>query len=374
MIRQGRRGARIRLSAALSAAAALLIPAASEATIYAPPGQPGPALSLPQAELDAALTCTGGVAGASRAPVLLVPGTAENPKSEFSWSWEPALTKVGVPWCAVALPNDATGDIQTSAEYVVSAIRTMYSRAGRRIAIVGHSQGGMLPRWVLRFWPDTRAMVDDLVGLAPSNHGTLSAIPFCQTPCPASFRQQTAGSEFTKALNSYQETFPGISYTVVYTHTDEVVTPNSDDSGSSPVHGGGGEIANVPIQQVCPLDLNEHLGVGSHDPVAYALAIDAIGHAGPAEPSRISSSVCNQTLMPGVNPVTFPANEAAFSASIASAIANADQVSSEPPLRCYVTASCPSSAAATAHAKRPKKCRKGKHRKHRKCRKKHKKK
>ena len=30
----------------------------------------------------------------------------------------------------------------------------------------------MIPRWALRFWPDTRVMVDHVVGLSPSNHGT----------------------------------------------------------------------------------------------------------------------------------------------------------------------------------------------------------
>ena len=371
-----------RLLAATLATAALLLPAAAQAVTYAPPDQPGPALSVPQGELDGALTCTGGISGASPAPVLLVPGTAENPRAEFSWTWQPALDELGIPWCAVALPADATGDIQTSAEYVVNAIRTMYSRAGRRIAIVGHSQGGMLPRWVLRFWPETRGMVDDLVGLAPSNHGTLSAIPVCVTVCPASFRQQAAGSEFVKALNSYRETFPGISYTVVYTHTDEVVTPNLDDNGSSPVHGGGGEISNVAIQQICPLDVNEHLGVGTHDPVAYALAIDALDHPGPADRSRVPSSVCTQLAMPGVDPATVAAHVADFAASIAAAIAGAEQVPAEPPLRCYVTASCPPSgavagtqSASTTKAKCKRKRKRG-HRavasKRRHCKKRHK--
>jgi triacylglycerol esterase/lipase EstA (alpha/beta hydrolase family) len=238
----------MRALAAAAACAALLLAASAQAITYAPPDQPGPPLSVPQAELDAALSCTDGIAGSSSTPVLLVHGTAENPNAEFSWNWEPALNKLGIPWCTVALPDNGMDDVQTAAEYVVNAVRTMYQRAGRKIAIVGHSQGGMLPRWALRFWPGTRSMVDDLVGLAPSNHGTLSAIPFCLVACPASFHQQKAGSQFIQALNSYQETFPGISYTVVYTHTDEVVTPNLSDSGSSSLHGGGGEISNVAIQ------------------------------------------------------------------------------------------------------------------------------
>jgi triacylglycerol esterase/lipase EstA (alpha/beta hydrolase family) len=319
-------------------AIALLAPASASAITYAPPNQPGPPLSVPQQQLDSALTCKGNLA--SRTPVLLVHGTAENPQTEFTWNWEPALDALGIPWCTVALPQNGTGDIQTAAEYVVNAIRTVHARAGRRIDVVGHSQGGMLPRWVLRFWPDTRAMIDDLVGLSPSNHGTFTAVPVCVAVCPASFLQQKAGSQFIKALNSYQETFPGISYTVAYTHTDEVVTPNFSENGSSSLHGGGGQISNVAVQQICPLDVNEHLGMGTYDPVAYALALDAIEHPGPADPDRIPPSVCHQLLMPGVNPATFAADEAQFAAAVAKAIATAQFVPKEPPLRCYVTASC----------------------------------
>jgi hypothetical protein len=150
-----------------------------------------------------------------------------------------------------------------------------------------------------------------------------------------------------------------------------VVTPNLDENGSSSLHGGGGDISNVAIQQVCPLDVNEHLGVGTYDPVAYALAIDALDHAGPADHSRIPASVCTQLLMPGVNPATFPTEGAQFSAELASAIAGAPQLSAEPPLRCYVTASC---AAAATRATTPKKCKKGKHLKRGKCVRKRKKK
>lgn len=131
-------------------AASLLVPAAAGAVTYAPVDQPGPALSVPQDKLDASLECSGNLA-AGPAPVLLVPGTGSNPHSNFSWNWEPALTGLGISWCAVTLPGNALGDVQVAGEYVVNGIRTMYQRAGRRISIIGHSQGGMLPRWPLRF-------------------------------------------------------------------------------------------------------------------------------------------------------------------------------------------------------------------------------
>jgi hypothetical protein len=347
------------------ATAALLAPASADAITYAPVDQPGPPLSVPQDKLDASLLCTGSVAGATRAPVLLVPGTGGDPQQNFEWSWEPSLNKLGIPWCTVTLPDHTQGDIQIAGEYVVNAIRTMYTRAGRRISIIGHSQGGMLPRWPLRFWPDTRAMVDDDIGLAASNHGTTGAQLVCSSSCSPADWQQSDTSQFIGALNSYQETFPGISYTEIYTHTDFIVTPNSDDSGSSSLHGGGGEIENVAIQDVCPLDLSDHLAIGTQDNTAYALAIDALSHPGPAVPSNVPMSVCTDPLMPGINKATYLTDLASASLAFAQNVASAPQVDAEPPLKCYVTASCPP-AGAVAAATRTKRarCKKRKRRGH----------
>jgi pimeloyl-ACP methyl ester carboxylesterase len=343
----------------------LAVPASAGAITYAPVDQPGPALSVPQNELDASLQCDGNLASGPT-PVLLVHGTGSNPSHNFGWNWEPALTKLGISWCAVALPGNGMLDIQTAGEYVVNAIRAMYGTAGRRISILGHSQGGMLPRWALRFWPDTRTMVDDDVGFAASNHGTTGAETVCSVPCPAADWQQRDDSQFTAALNSYQESFAGISYTEIYSHNDEIVTPNSDDTGSSSIHGGGGQITNVAIQDLCPGDASEHLAVGTQDYVAYDLAIDALTHPGPADPTRTAANdpgICTPTnLNPGIDPTTYLANLTAATADLATNTASAPTVPAEPPLRCYVTASCGTAGASTTTKA---KCRKRRHRKHR---------
>lgn len=75
----------------------------------------------------------------------------------------------------------------------------------RKISMVGHSQGGMIGRWALRYWPDTRALVDDYVGLASSNHDTAEPNFSVQCPtlgCDAANWQQRTGSNFLTALNS----------------------------------------------------------------------------------------------------------------------------------------------------------------------------
>jgi hypothetical protein len=338
--------------------AVLCAPATAGAATYAPVDRPGAALTVPQGALDASLECSPGVDHASRAPVLLVPGTGATPKDNWSWTYEPAFNMIGVPWCALTSPEHANGDIQVNGEYVVNAIRTMYARAGRKIAIVGHSQGGMVPRWALRFWPDTRSMVDDVIGFAATNHGTTLAALACSSSCSAADWQQRNDSKFIEALNSFQETFPGISYTEIYTHTDEIVQPNNDSNGSSSIHGGGGQITNVAIQEVCPLDINEHLGIGTIDPVAYALAIDGLDHTGPADPSRISPLTCLQLLQPGVNPITFPTDAA--QALINLETSPSTKIPAEPELRCYTLASCGTATQAVQKKKKKAKCKKRK--------------
>ncbi len=336
-------GAGIRTLPALAGVlAALLLPAAAAAA-YAPPNAPGPKLDVSHKRLAKALRCEGHLAKANRETVLLIPGTSLNPHVEYSWNWKPALRMLGWPFCSLRLPGNAMGDIQRAAEYVVNGVRVIRRRSGRDVEILGHSQGGMIGRWALRFWPGTRSKVDDLVGLAPSNHGTYDAGPACGGPggCAPAFWQQRNNADFIAALNSVRETFRGISYTSVYTHNDEVVTPNGDDTGSSSLHGGGGEITNVALQDVCPSDNAEHLAIGTSDPVAYALAIDALTHPGPADPSRIAPGVCAEQSMPGVDSATLASNYAAELSFIAQVIGSYPRVPSEPPLACYVTSSCP---------------------------------
>lgn len=328
------------LSALIGLLAMALAPAGAHASPYAPPNRPGPPLSVASADLRDALACRGGIDGAERRPVLLIPGTTLTASAEYSWNWQPALDRLGLPYCTVELPGAAMGDIQRAAEYVVFAIRRMNAVSGRRVDVIGHSQGGMIGRWALRFWPDSRSRVGDLVGLAPSNHGTVDAIGACAVPCAAAFWQQRADSSFIAALNSYRETFRGVDYTVGYTKLDEVVVPNLDQTGSSSLHTGGARIANVALQDVCPADASEHLAIGTYDDVAYELALDAITHPGPADPARIPQSACAAPLMPGVNPATFATDYARMGAFVARTVASAPRRSSEPPLACYVTASC----------------------------------
>ncbi|WP_308252043.1 hypothetical protein [Pseudonocardia sp. KRD291] len=217
----------------------------------------------------------------------------------------------------------------------MNAIRTMHADAGRKIDIVGFSQGGMVPRWALKYWPDTRDAVRDYVGIDPSNHGTLDAYPICAPGCAPAIRQQQTGSNFLTALNDGPETFAGIDYTVVYTVTDEVVFPNLPPAPSSELRGGDGATSNIAVQQICPVHVAEHLSMGSIDPVGYAVVTDALDHDGPADAARIDRGVCAAPLMPGVDPVALPANEVRYNGQVATTLATYPRELAEPELRDY---------------------------------------
>jgi hypothetical protein len=194
-------------------------------------------------------------------------------------------------------------------------------------------------------------MVDDVVGAAGPNHGTIIADAACNgtRPCQPSDWQSKTTSNFVAALNSGQETFPGISYTEIYSHYDEEVQPNQNSSGTSSLHGGDGQITNVAVQDVCPDDSSEHLALGSYDPVTWALLLDALNHPGPAIPARVGLTPCTEQFMPGVAPATFPMK--AFDAAVDVETSPAQSLTAEGPLACYTTASCAPAGAACARVR-----------------------
>jgi hypothetical protein len=174
------------LIAAIALVSATLLPGTarppSEAQ-FAPVDRPGPALSVAPDDLTQALHCTANASEGEQPVVIFVPGTALTPKENFAWNWLRAFDGADRPYCTVTLPDHAMGDTQVAAEYVVHAIRRVHQLSGRKVQIVGYSQGGTEPRFALRFWPDLRGLVDDYVGIAATNHGAASVPVLCTPSC-----------------------------------------------------------------------------------------------------------------------------------------------------------------------------------------------
>jgi triacylglycerol esterase/lipase EstA (alpha/beta hydrolase family) len=223
--------------------------------------------------------------------------------------------------------------MQTSAEYVVDAVRHMRDQYHSKVDVLGWSLGPLVARWAIKYWPDVRDSVDDMVGLEAAYHGTADASLRCAVgSCPPAVWQLSLGSNFVKALNAGDETPGNVSYTSVYSLTDELVTPQLPQS----VSAQGGGASNVPIQSICPLRVVDHVQALA-DAVAYAVVVDAFTHPGPADPARISRSVCGQLFLPGVTVNSFASHFVSNYANFMLGVVGVfhPPVSSEPPLRCY---------------------------------------
>ena len=218
-------------------------------------------------------------------PVVLVPGTFENMAKNWA-TMSPALKSQG--YCIFALNYgatngvDATGPVADSARQLAPFVEKVLASTGaRKVDLVGHSQGGMMPRYYLGFLGGADK-VNHLVGIAPSNHGTRGLItptPDAVPPatsvggsnCQACADQQ-AGSPFLTELNSIGDTVPGPAYTVISTTHDEVVTPYPSQFLAGPAQ----QVTNITIQDKCPADVIDH-DQAPNDPVTQRLVSDALG-------------------------------------------------------------------------------------------------
>lgn len=217
------------------------------------------------------------------APVVLVHGTFEGAADNWS-TVSPQLKSAGYCVFALEYGNRATGDIAASAGQLERFVDAVLGATGaRKVSLVGHSQGGMMPRHYIKFLGGG-TKVDDLVGLAPSNHGTTNPGAFVTgaTVCEAC-DQQRAGSAFLQQLNAGDETPGRVSYTSVETRYDEVVTPYT-----SAFLAGGGNTANILLQDACPAEVIEHHEIPNSQ-LAIRWTLQALGRPGPADPQDAPS-------------------------------------------------------------------------------------
>lgn len=234
-------------------------------------------------------------------PVVLVHGTFAN-RYENWLALSPLLKGLG--YCVFALdygtipgvtssgsglllPIGGLGPVPESAAQLGRFVDLVLKATGAaKVDIVGHSQGGMLPNYYLKFLGGA-AKVGRLVGLAPSNHGTTldgitKLVPYfpgvadlIYTVCQAC-RDQAVGSDFNRTMASRPDTVPGVTYTVISTVYDEVVTPWRTQFLTGPA------VDNEVLQNHCPITLAEHVAI-AFSPTALHLVTNALdpAHATP---------------------------------------------------------------------------------------------
>ena len=230
-------------------------------------------------------------------PVVLVHGTFENMNDNWGAA-SPLLANAG--YCVFAFNYggasatsdiQGTGTIESGAAQLASFVNQVLAATGTaKVDIVGHSQGGMMPRYYIKYLGGA-ATVDKLVALAPSNNGTtLDGITELGTQlgildpvnsfltgsgaCPACVEQEQ-GSAFLTALNSGGETVPSVQYTVIETTGDEVVTPYTNAFLPAAPN-----VTDITLQNQCLLDASDHLEI-AYDPIALTDMLNALDPAAP---------------------------------------------------------------------------------------------
>jgi triacylglycerol esterase/lipase EstA (alpha/beta hydrolase family) len=241
-------------------------------------------------------------------PVILVHGTFANMDDNWQAA-APLLANNG--YCVYAFnfggtsatsPIQGTGDIAASAAELATFVNTVLTATGAaKVDLVGHSQGGLMPRYYLDFLGGA-SKVNDFVALAPSNYGTTldgltelasllgasSAINGTLSEVCEACVQQEEGSAFLATLNA-TPTVPGVQYTVIESVDDEVVTPYTNAFLPAAAN-----VTNITVQHQCILDASDHLEIAA-DPIALADMLNALD---PASPVHVPCLV--------VEPVTGP--------------------------------------------------------------------
>ena len=283
-----------RRAARLTAAALLAAPAA---TLAAP------------ARADAAPASSSGIndfgcrpSAAHPRPLVLLHGTFVNPAEQWL---------IGGPYFAdrgycvfeldygqydgMPLVHGIAPIEQSGRQLAAFVDQVLAATSTSQVDIVGHSQGGgALPRYYLKFLGGA-PKVHTLVGIAPTNHGgtasgifTLAqqipgATQVVGTACPACV-EQFVGSAFNQRLDAGGDTVPGVRYTTIVSRDDEVVTPYTNQFLDGP------DVHNVVVQDLCPLDVSDHVLVGTVDEVAFHEAANAL------DPENATPTTCADLL------------------------------------------------------------------------------
>lgn len=253
---------------------------------------PGPQLNTPEHEMAAATMCDEFVyPGSGRQAVLLIHGTGSTAEESWDLAYRNALSADGFGVCTVTLPERAVGDVDVTLEYAVYAARYAYQQSGKKIAIIGHSQGGYIAAWIAKFWPDVAKNATDIISLAGTMQGTQVANIACVAgACLPVEWELSVGSQHTSALINAPFQPMTAAFTSIGSLLDELVIPQ-------PLASTLPGASNIMVQTVCPLHVTEH-ALLLVDAVAYALVLDALTHKGGAVASRISPLVCLQLFMP----------------------------------------------------------------------------
>lgn len=228
-------------------------------------------------------------------PVVLVPGLSGSSGRDYQAA-APLLANAG--YCVFAYDFSENGfesNVDVAAGLSAFVDQVLAATGATKVDMVGHSQGGMTPRYYLKFLGGS-AKVGTLVGISPVNHGTTLfgvGTLLQQTPggtavadrCPAC-AEDVAGSSFMHTLNDGGDTVPGVKYTVIGTRYEDIVSPYDS------VFLSGRHVTNILLQDQCRTDFVDHLA-SIYDSVALHDVLNAL------DPPHATPPAC-RVILPGV--------------------------------------------------------------------------
>lgn len=234
-------------------------------------------------------------------PVVLLHGLGGNGPGHFSFLG-PFLAGQG--YCAFAptygqatpaIPVGGTVSIEQSAPEIAQFLARVRSTTGAsKLDLIGHSEGAFQALWGPKF-QGYASTVNTVVALAPPTHGTtfgglvsfgdvLGLRPLVDLVlntfgCQFCDEAITNGSA-VKKLTTGPIAQPGISYTILASRSDALVTPTE----TSFVRETG--VNNAYIQDTCPADPVGHIGMAFDTGIAQMIA-NALD---PAHPTPVTCS------------------------------------------------------------------------------------
>lgn len=270
------------LGSGASASASASAPVAPNIVVGAAIALPHPSAPPPGSNL------AGCRSSAHPYPVVLVNGTFANQEDDFG-ALAPTLANSG--YCVYTFAYGAPaqqfvqsiGPIAHSAQTLAAYVQSvLHSTGASKVDLVGHSQGGMLAEYYAKLLGGA-PFVQDVVGLSPSTHGTdlggfealAKTIPGANAVLAAGCAacvDQESGSAALQPLDTGAIAQAGVTYTIIETTDEFVVTP----VGSSFINEPG--VNNEYVQASCPFDPVDHADL-PYDPVVLQLVANALDAA-----------------------------------------------------------------------------------------------
>lgn len=316
-----------------------------------------------EATLKAAIKMPASFTFGKKMPVIMGPGTGVTGTQTFSGNFmKQLMNSTTMDPVVLDIPDSLLDDIQSNAEfysYAVNYISAMSNNAN--VSVITWSQGSMDMQWAMKYWPSARPVVSDFIPVSPDLKGS-TIIDFTGalgdgvqgvTPIPQALSQQKDTSNFVKTLNANGGDSAYVPTTAVFSSADEIVKPQLNNASGSGFFNDARNVgvSNTLVQDACP---NQPAGGAFthegmlYNPVAFALAMDAMSNPGPGQLSRLDMpTVCGAALSPGLDAADKQATDATISEAAANIFTYAlsgKSIVGEPGIKPYAAKDAPPQA------------------------------